>query len=85
MEIDVCVKCGKEVYSSIDGVFFCTKHYVENYGRDKRFLGAELNKFLDYLSRESKFTVKEKEFLKEVKRQFPEVVEEFHILFKNLS
>jgi len=37
------------------------------------------------LSRESKLTDKEKEFLKEVEKQFPEVVEEFQILFRDLD
>ncbi len=85
MEVEKCSKCNGEVYSSINGIPFCAKHYVENYRKDKRFLQYQLEKFLDYFSRDVKFDENEKELLKEIKKQFPEVVENYSILFDDLN
>ena len=85
MESEKCSRCNNEIYGSINGIFFCAKHYVENYKKDRRFLDYKLNQLLDYFSREQPLTEKEKEFLREVKKQFPEVVDEYLILFESIE
>ena len=83
--MEKCSICNKEIYWVIGDAAFCAKHFVEHYNKDKRFLEDHLEKFLDHFSRGEEFTDEEKEFLKEVKIQFPDTAEEFPILFENLN
>ncbi len=80
-----CSICGRKAYRMVNGVPLCIAHYVkEYYGKNKGCLEAHLDMLIEDMIKGRELDSDEKQFLKEVKKQFPDIAEEYPRIFENL-
>jgi len=88
MESEKCEYCGKDAdhFSSpnMQGevLGFCTQHFVEAFKGKTDLIKTYLDSLDNDFSRYGKLDEKQIEFLREVRKQFPYLVEEFPVLFE---
>ncbi len=80
-----CSKCEKKVYMYVDGTPYCIEHLVkEYYGKNEECLKEQLYLLSEKVFEKNKLDFDEKEFILEVKKQFPKIIKEYPILLKNI-
>lgn len=85
-KIDRCSKCKKLGYCYSNGVSLCITHFVqEYYSANKYCLEHYLDGLIEDLEKGRKLLKKEKALLKEIKKQCPDIAEDFPIFFKQLK
>ena len=84
-----CSICDKRFWCYVNGKPVCLKHYVgkyikEDYKKGNKCLEVDLDEMIECL-KNRKLDKNELAFLKEIKIQIPEIVEEFSFLFEKLK
>lgn len=81
-----CSICGKEGNSYVNGIPLCLSHEIKKYWKhSKGCLETHLDYFIERLEKRGKLDKDEITFLKEIKSQMPEIVDEFPVLFKKVK
>lgn len=80
--MEKCKFCGKEKYILTDGKNVCLDHYFQLV--DKECIRAEMDLYIDWLDEGKKLHTDTIKYLKEVKRRYPDIAEDFPRLFENL-
>ena len=81
-----CSKCNQQGHFYVNGVPLCFKHEITDYYKHNLgCLEAYLDSFVERLERFGELDKEEIEFLRVVKEEIPEMVEEFPVLFEELN
>jgi len=81
-----CSICGEKGHFYVNGIPLCIKHEITEYYKNHvGCLEAYLDSFIDRLQKYGKLDKEEIEFLKILKIEMPEMVNEFPILFDELK
>jgi len=84
-----CSICGKHFWCFVNKEPICLKHYVEKYVKEdykkgNKCLEIDLDEMIDCLKKR-KLDKNELAFLREIKIQIPELINEFPVLFEKLK
>lgn len=77
--MEKCSYCEKESYSNLNGNPICVYHYIKDYWlKNKGCLFVHLDSMIDI-----DINSRTKLFLEELQKQYPEIVDEYPILYKS--
>lgn len=81
-----CYICNTDIYGYYNGKPICLKHYIEEYWKNEReCLESYLDTIVDRLNKYNKLDKDELELLSVLKKEMPEIVKEFPILFNEID
>jgi len=80
-----CSKCSRAVFSYVNGTALCAKHIVsEYYKHSQGCLETVLDNLVQDLHAGKSLSAAEMELLKQVRRQLPNVAEQFPVLMEKI-